>query len=261
MIKEKTMLAKRIIPCLDVKDGRTVKGVHFSDLKDAGSIVELAVKYSSEGADELVFLDITASYDERRTMLQWVEQVADCINIPFTVGGGITSEKDVERLLRKGADKISVNSAALADPQLIDRLACQFGKQCVVVAVDARLVDGEWSVYAKGGRELTGRELFHWAKESEERGAGEILFTSMEHDGTHQGYACEATAGLSDSLGIPVIASGGAGCPEDFYDAFTLGMADAALAAGVFHYGELTIGQVKRYLTGRGIEIRNLKTE
>ena len=245
------MLAKRIIPCLDVKDGRTVKGVNFVNLKDAGDIVELAARYSSEGADELVFLDITASSDNRSTRLAWVEQVAAAISIPFTVGGGISSEADVEALLKKGADKISINSSALADPGLIDRLAYGFGSQCVVVAIDARQEAGGWQVYSKGGRVRTEKELFSWAEEAAARGAGEILFTSM-----HKGFANEATSEISRRLTIPVIASGGAGTPEDFYRAFTLGKADAALAAGVFHYGQLTIPEVKEYLAAQGIEVR-----
>lgn len=250
------MLAKRIIPCLDVKDGRTVKGVNFVNLKDAGDIVELAARYSSEGADELVFLDITASSDNRSTRLAWVEQVAAAISIPFTVGGGISSEADVEALLKKGADKISINSSALADPGLIDRLAYGFGSQCVVVAIDARQEAGGWQVYSKGGRVRTEKELFSWAEEAAARGAGEILFTSMDNDGTHKGFANEATSEISRLLTIPVIASGGAGTPEDFYRAFTLGKADAALAAGVFHYGQLTISEVKEYLAAQGIEVR-----
>lgn len=250
------MLAKRIIPCLDVKEGRTVKGVNFIDLRDAGDIVELASRYSDEGADELVFLDITASSDRRTTMLSWVERVAEAISIPFTVGGGITSEADVEALLKKGADKISVNSSALACPGLIDRLSYSFGKQCVVVAIDARQDAGNWIVYSKGGRERTERELFHWAQEAEQRGAGEILFTSMDNDGTNKGFACEATAKISEMLNIPVIASGGAGTLPDFYDAFVAGKADAALAAGVFHFGKIAIPDLKRYLAGRGIEVR-----
>lgn len=250
------MLAKRIIPCLDVKDGRTVKGTNFVGLRDAGDIVELASRYSAEGADELVFLDITASADRRGTMLSWVEDVARAIDIPFTVGGGISSEADVEALLGRGADKISINSSALADPGLIDRLARSFGSQCVVVAIDAHYVDAGWAVYSKGGRERTDKELFSWAEEACERGAGEILFTSMDHDGTNKGFACEATARISDSVSVPVIASGGAGSLETFYDAFDRGHADAALAAGVFHFGKLTVGQVKEYLAGRGIPVR-----
>lgn len=250
------MLTKRIIPCLDVKDGRTVKGVRFMDLQEAGDIVELAAGYSEAGADELVFLDITASCDKRRTKLSWVEQVAGAINIPFMVGGGISSESDVEALLKKGADKVSVNTSALVDPELISRLSYSFGRQCIVVAIDARQDGKQWQVYCKGGREPTGRELFSWAKEAGERGAGEILFTSMDHDGTNRGFACEATAKISESLNIPVIASGGAGKLGDFYDAFALGKADAALAAGVFHFGKLTIGEVKTYLAARGVEVR-----
>lgn len=250
------MLAKRIIPCLDVKDGRTVKGVNFVNLKDAGDIVELAARYSSEGADELVFLDITASSDQRGTRLAWVEQVASAINIPFTVGGGISSEADVEALLKKGADKISINSSALADPGLIDRLSYSFGSQCVVVAIDARQEAGKWQVYSKGGRVRMEKELFSWAEEAAARGAGEILFTSMDNDGTHKGFANEATAEIGRRVSIPVIASGGAGTPDDFYQAFTLGCADAALAAGVFHYGQLTIPEVKKYLAAKGIEVR-----
>ena len=250
------MLAKRIIPCLDVKDGRTVKGTNFVGLRDAGDIVELASRYSAEGADELVFLDITASADRRGTMLSWVEDVARAIDIPFTVGGGISSEADVEALLGRGADKISINSSAIADPGLIDRLSRSFGSQCVVVAIDAHQVDGGWAVYSKGGRERTDKELFSWAKQTCDRGAGEILFTSMDHDGTNNGFANEATARISDSLSIPVIASGGAGSLETFYEAFDKGHADAALAAGVFHFGKLTVGQVKEYLAGRGIPVR-----
>lgn len=250
------MLAKRIIPCLDVKDGRTVKGINFIDLKDAGDIVELATRYSVEGADELVFLDITASSDRRKTMLSWVGQVAEAVSIPFTVGGGITSEKDVEVLLRKGADKISVNSSVLEDPGLINRMAYHFGRQCIVVAIDARLEGDVWQVYSCGGRVRTARELYRWAMEAESRGAGEILFTSMDHDGTNQGFANEATALLTEQVGIPVIASGGAGKKEDFYDVFTRGKADAALAAGVFHYGRLSIGEVKAYLEEKGIIVR-----
>jgi cyclase len=250
------MLAKRIIPCLDVMNGRTVKGVNFLNLQDAGDVVELAATYSREGADELVFLDITASYERRQTMLRWVESVAEAINIPFTVGGGIGSEKDVEQLLRKGADKVSVNSAALADPSLIDRLSYHFGKQCIVLAVDAKQTNGIWHVYSKGGREDTGKELFAWVTEAAQRGCGEILFTSMNHDGTRHGFACEALAQMAALVEIPVIASGGAGSLADFYDVFTTGKADAALAAGIFHYGEMRIGALKEYLQNKGIAIR-----
>ena len=234
------MLAKRIITCLDVKEGRTVKGVHFNDLKDAGDIVELAKKYSVAGADELVFLDITASNDNRSTRLSWVERVATAVDVPFTVGGGIAREADVEALLKKGADKISVNSAALSEPDLID----------------ARYEKEEWCVYSKGGRLRTERELYTWALEVGERGAGEILFTSMDHDGTNRGFACEAIARLSGLVNVPVIASGGAGKLADFNEVFTKGKADAALAAGVFHYGRLTVGQVKAYLRQNGITVR-----
>lgn len=250
------MLAKRIIPCLDVKDGRTVKGVNFENLRDAGDIVELAGRYSDELADELVFLDITASCDRRRTMSEWVEEVARAVNIPFTVGGGITSERDVEALLRRGADKISVNSSVLADPGLINRLAAAFGRQCVVVAIDAKQKDDGWRVYSHGGRSETERELFSWAREVEERGAGEVLFTSMDHDGTHQGFACDTIARLGELVQVPVIASGGAGCMEDFYDAFARGKADAALAAGVFHFGRIGIPDLKCFLKERGIVVR-----
>ena len=249
-------IAKRIIPCLDVKDGRTVKGVHFKDLKDAGNIVDLAMKYSEQGADELVFLDITASLDNRKTMLSWVKQVAEAVRIPFTVGGGISCEHDVELLLKNGADKISINSAALNEPVLIEKLSSVFGKQCVVVAVDARRIDDKWQVYKNGGTVATGRELFEWTKEAEQRGAGEILFTSMEHDGTLNGFACETMALLSENLSIPIIASGGAGTMDDFYDVFTLGKADAALAASVFHFGEIIIPELKEYLKNKGIAIR-----
>ena len=249
-------LAKRIIPCLDVKEGRTVKGVNFENLRDAGDIVELAGRYSDEGADELVFLDITASNDCRKTRLEWVERVARQVRIPFTVGGGIVSERDVEALLRKGADKVSVNSSVLKEPGLIDRLAAAFGKQCIVVAVDARQDGGEWRVYSPGGRVETERELFSWVKEAEERGAGEILFTSMDHDGTHQGFACDAVARMTTLVNVPVIASGGAGCMEDFYDAFTRGQADAVLAAGVFHFGQVRIPELKCFLREKGIVVR-----
>ena len=250
------MLAKRIIPCLDVKDGRTVKGVNFENLRDAGDIVELAGRYSDELADELVFLDITASCDRRRTMLEWVEKVARAVNIPFTVGGGIASERDVEVLLRKGADKVSVNSSVLADPGLINRLAEAFGRQCVVVAIDAKQKDGCWQVYSHGGRLESERELYSWAREVEERGAGEILFTSMDHDGTHQGFACDAVARLGELIQVPVIASGGAGCMEDFYDAFVRGKADAVLAAGIFHFGQIGIPDLKCFLREKGIVVR-----
>lgn len=237
-------------------DGRTVKGVNFRNLRDAGDVVELAARYCAEGADELVFLDITASGQRRATMPVWVERVAAAINIPFTVGGGVSSEKDAETLLRRGADKVAVNSSALADPALIGRLARSFGRQCVVLAVDARQENGAWQVYAKGGKERTGRELFAWVAEAGDRGCGEMLFTSMDHDGTKAGFACDALARMSALVRVPVIASGGAGSVRDFYDAFALGRADAALAAGVFHYGEMTVAEVKSYLKQQGIEIR-----
>ena len=251
------MLAKRIIPCLDVKDGRTVKGVNFENLRDAGDIVELAAAYSAQGADELVLLDITASSERRGIMIRWVEQIAEAVDIPFTVGGGISAEADVEALLLAGADKVSINSSALEDPGLITRLAQAFGRQCVVVAVDAKQEVRRWAVYSRGGRERTERELFEWCSEAEGRGAGEILFTSMDNDGVRGGFAYDALATLAQQLTIPVIASGGAGCAEDFYDAFTLGRADAALAAGIFHSGQTTIGEVKKYLKNKGIELRS----
>ena len=250
------MVAKRIIPCLDVKEGRTVKGVHFENLRDAGDIVELATRYSSEGADELVFLDITASHDRRETRLDWVERVALATRVPFTVGGGIGSEREVEALLGRGADKISINTAAIDDPSLIDRLARAFGSQCIVAAIDARQEASSWRVYRQGGRLPTDRELFEWAREVANRGAGEILFTSMDHDGTRQGFALAALARLADELTIPVIASGGAGSPSHFLDAFTAGKADAALAAGVFHFGQMNIPDLKRYLAAQGVAIR-----
>jgi cyclase len=250
------MVAKRIIPCLDVKEGRTVKGVHFENLRDAGDIVELATRYSSEGADELVFLDIAASHDRRRTRLDWVERVALATRVPFTVGGGVGSEREVEALLGRGADKISINTAAIDDPSLIDRLARAFGSQCIVAAIDARQEASSWRVYRQGGRLPTDRELFEWSREVANRGAGEILFTSMDHDGARQGFALAALARLADELTIPVIASGGAGSPSHFLDAFTEGKADAALAAGVFHFGQMNIPDLKRYLAAQGVAIR-----
>lgn len=259
-------LAKRIIPCLDVKDGETVKGVNFVQLRSAGDPVELGKAYSQAGADELVFLDITASFEGRKTFTEMVGRVAQEINIPFTVGGGVNELKDVERLLYAGADKVSMNSAALRRPELIEETARRFGSQVCVVAIDARLdEDGIpasaptrslWHCYLKGGRERTERGLFEWAHEAQERGAGEILFTSMNHDGVKQGYANEALAMLADELSIPVIASGGAGQKEHFRDAFTLGHADAALAASVFHFGEIPIPELKQYLHNEGINVR-----
>ncbi len=251
------MLTFRIIPCLDVKDGRTVKGVNFVNLADAGDPVELGAHYRDEGADELVYLDITATHEKRKTLVSLVTRVAATLNIPFTVGGGISSVEDVEVLLQAGADKISINSSAVYHPELIGELAVHFGSQCVVVAVDARKTpEGTWQVYTHGGRKATDKELFSWVKEAEERGAGEILFTSMDHDGTRQGYALEALARVSEIVNIPVIASGGAGKMEDFYDAWKTGKADAALAAGLFHYREMTIGELKKYLQGKGVPVR-----
>ena len=249
-------LAKRIIPCLDVKDGETVKGVNFENLRNAGDPVELAKRYSAEGADELVFLDITASVEGRNTFTEMVEKVAKVINIPFTVGGGINAFADVERLLYAGADKVSVNSAAIRNPQLINEISSKVGSQVCVCAIDARQeANGEWYCYVMGGRERTEHRLFDWAAEVADRGAGEILFTSMNHDGVKTGYANEALAQLS-TLPIPIIASGGAGSMQHFYDAFTIGKADAALAASVFHFGEINIKKLKRFLNEKGVKTR-----
>ena len=251
------MLAKRIIPCLDVKDGQTVKGVNFVGLRQAGDPVEMGEAYSRQGADELVYLDITASHEGRHTFTELVRQIAARISIPFTVGGGINDIHDIERLLNAGADKASVNSAALRTPQLINDIARNFGSQMCVLAIDAhREADGRWRCYVNGGRKPTDRELLEWALEGQERGAGEILFTSMDHDGVKNGYANEALALLADRLDIPVIASGGAGRPEHFRDAFTLGHADAALAASVFHFGEIPIASLKAYLKNEGVTVR-----
>ena len=249
-------LAKRIVPCLDVKDGQTVKGTNFLNLRHAGDPVELGRAYSEQGADELVFLDITASHEGRKTFAQIVQRVAAEISIPFTVGGGISELSDVERLLAAGADKVSVNSAALRRPGLIDEIVRHFGSQVCVVAIDARLDEAGWTCYLNGGRVPTQRGLFEWAREANDRGAGEILFTSMNHDGVKTGFACEALARLATSLTIPVIASGGAGQMSHFRDAFTLGQADAALAASVFHFGEIGIKDLKTYLRSDGINIR-----
>ena len=249
-------LAKRIIPCLDVKDGQTVKGTNFVNLRYVGNPVELGKAYSDAGADELVYLDITASSEGRKTFTDVVSHVAEAINIPFTVGGGINDINDVERLLYAGADKISVNSAALRNPNLIDEIAKRFGSQVCVCAIDAEYNDRRWTCFLNGGRVPIGRDLFDWAKEAEDRGAGEILFTSMNHDGVKDGYANEALAKLSDELGIPIIASGGAGEKEHFKDAFTKGKADAALAASVFHFGEIDIAELKQYLRDEGINVR-----
>lgn len=251
------MLAKRIIPCLDVKDGKTVKGVNFVHLRDAGDPVALGRQYSQQGADELVFLDITASHEGRGTFADLVRRVAREVNIPFTVGGGIGSVDDVARLLDAGADKVSINSAALRNPTLISDIAARFGRQVCVVAIDARRDDdGTWRCYLNGGRVPTERTLFQWAAEAQARGAGELLFTSMDHDGVKHGFACEAIAELSKSLAIPVIASGGAGSMDHFLDVFTLGRADAALAASIFHFGEVNVPQLKRYLSNHNIPVR-----
>lgn len=250
------MLAKRIIPCLDVKDGRTVKGVNFVGLRDAGDPVEMGKIYSSQMADELVFLDITASYEGRKTFTDMVRRVAAEISIPFTVGGGVGALKDVERLLEAGADKVAVNSAALRNPSLIDEIATHFGSQICVLAIDARQEGDTWRCYLNGGRTPTEKTLFDWAKEGYNRGAGEILFTSMNHDGTKEGFANEALSRISREVRIPLIASGGAGKAEDFRDAFKEGHADAALAASVFHYGEIKIPELKNYLKDEGIEVR-----
>ncbi len=250
------MLTKRIIPCLDVKDGKTVKGVNFENLRDAGDPVELAALYAAQGADELVFLDISATLEKRKTMVELVRNVARQINIPFTVGGGISSIEDVSALLNAGADKISINSSAIKDPSLIDRLALEFGSQCVVVAIDTRLYDGASRVHSHGGTKPTALDTFEWAYEIEQRGAGEILLTSMNHDGTKNGFANETTSKISTRANIPVIASGGAGKMEHFIDAFQLGKADAALAASIFHFKEIGIQELKHYLRENGIIIR-----
>ncbi|WP_071145243.1 imidazole glycerol phosphate synthase subunit HisF [Bacteroides ihuae] len=250
------MLAKRIIPCLDIKDGQTVKGTNFVNLRQAGDPVELGRAYSEQGADELVFLDITASHEGRKTFAELVKRVAVNISIPFTVGGGINELSDVDRLLSAGADKVSINSSALRRPELIDEIAKHFGSQVCVLAVDAKFTDAGWKCYLNGGRIETDKELLTWTREAQERGAGEVLFTSMNHDGVKTGYANEALAALSDQLSIPIIASGGAGEPEHFRDAFTIGKADAALAASVFHFGEIKISELKSYLCAQGITVR-----
>lgn len=250
------MLAKRIIPCLDVKDGRVVKGVNFVNLRDAGDPVEQAAVYDREGADELVFLDITASHENRKTMLDMVRRVADTIFIPFCVGGGIRTLEDIRETLLAGADKVSINSAAVKNPQLINDGAWGFGSQCIVVAIDPKWVDGRWIVHINGGRVPTQYEALEWAKEVEDRGAGEILLTSMDRDGTKAGYDLELTNAIADAVSIPVIASGGAGTAEHFYHALTMGAADAALAATLFHYNELKISELKQYLHERGVPVR-----
>lgn len=250
-------LAKRIIPCLDIKDGQTVKGVRFEQLRHAGDPVALAEAYARQGADELVLLDITATHEGRNTFVDLVHRVAEVLDIPFTVGGGIGSIAQVEVLLRAGADKVSVNSAAVRQPGLIDELARHFGSQCVVLAVDAcPHDDGQWYVYLNGGRIATSIRAQEWAKEAAERGAGEILLTSMAHDGAKSGFALELTRQISTSVSVPVIASGGAGTPEHFFDVFTAGRADAALAASIFHFGEIPVPVLKQYLHEHGISIR-----
>ena len=250
------MLTKRIIPCLDVKDGRTVKGVNFVSLRDAGDPVELAQRYAQEGADELVFLDISASEEKRKTLAQLVRDVAQAIDIPFTVGGGISSVEDVGVLLDNGADKVSINSAAVRRPELISELAQRFGTQCIVVAIDAKQIEDEWVVHLVGGKVPTERRLFEWASEAVERGAGELLFTSMDHDGTKQGFANAALKKLSETVSVPVIASGGAGEMTHFVDTFVQGNADAALAASVFHFKEIGILELKTYLDQHQILVR-----
>ena len=250
------MVAKRIIPCLDVKDGRTVKGIHFVGLRDMGDAVELGARYAAEGADELVYLDISASVEGRKTFCSLVSRVAEQLNIPFTVGGGISTIDDAARLLDAGADKISVNTAAINNPGLIDAIAGKYGSQFVVIAIDARVVDGRWMATTHGGRVPTGRELFSWAREAQDRGAGELLFTSMDHDGTRDGYPCETYAALAEELSIPIIASGGAGCIQHIADVLTLGRADAALAASIFHSGEIPIPTLKQELRKQNIPVR-----
>jgi len=250
------MLAKRIVPCLDIKDGRTVKGVNFVNLRDAGDPVELGALYSEQGADELVFLDITATHEKRKTMAALARDISRHLSIPFTIGGGIKSLEDVDVLLSSGADKTSINSAAVRRPALIDEMAKAFGSQFVVLAVDAKEIDSEWFVHLNGGRIPTDIKLLEWVREAEDRGAGEILFTSMNHDGVKQGFACDITAKVSESVSIPVIASGGAGAVEHFYDVFTTGKADAGLAASIFHFREIGIGELKNYLKEKGIVVR-----
>lgn len=250
------MLAKRIIPCLDVLNGRVVKGVNFVNLRDAGDPVEQAAVYDREGADELVFLDITASHENRNTVLDMVQRVADTVFMPFCVGGGIRTIDDIRATLLAGADKVSINSAAVKNPDLINQGAWGFGSQCIVVAIDPKRVDGRWEVFINGGRVPTGREAVAWAKEVEDRGAGEILLTSMDRDGTKAGYDIELTCAVAEAVSIPVIASGGAGTLEHFHEALTVGKADAALAASLFHFDEIRIRDLKQYLAARGVPVR-----
>jgi len=250
------VLAKRIIPCLDVKDGRVVKGVNFVNLKDAGDPADNAQVYNDEGADELVFLDITASHEKRKTMVEVVEKVAQRIFMPLTVGGGIRSLDDIRDLLNAGCDKISINTPAVQDPEFVKKASDRFGSQCIVVAIDAKRNDGSWEIFINGGRTPTGIDAIEWAKRVEALGAGEILLTSMDRDGTKDGYAIDLTKTISEAVSIPVIASGGCGVLEHFYTALTEGKADAALAASVFHYKELSVGDVKGYLRSKGVEVR-----
>lgn len=252
------MLSKRIIPCLDIKDGRTVKGVNFVGLRDAGDPVELARKYAAIGADELVFLDITATHEKRKTLVSLVEKVAKEVNIPFTVGGGVSSLDDAKALLKAGADKIAINSAAIKNPELINEIANSLGNQCVVLAIDAKeMNDGTWKVFIQGGRKETDKELFSWAKETVERGAGEILFTSMNHDGTKSGFALEALKTLNETINVPIIASGGAGNIQHFTDLFNGTNVSAALAASIFHFEEVELIELKKELTKNNIVVRN----
>lgn len=250
------MLTKRIIPCLDIQNGRTVKGVNFVNIVDAGDPVELGAAYAQQGADELVFLDISATNENRKTFAHLVKDIAAHLNIPFTVGGGIASVADVAPLLEAGADKVSINSSAVKNPQLIDELAKAFGSQFVVVAIDARKIINQWTVHTHGGKKPTDLKLFSWAKEAQERGAGEILFTSMDHDGTKNGFAIDPLAKLNEMLSIPVIASGGAGKEQHFTEVFNVAKADAALAASIFHFGEISIAHLKKYLNEQGVAIR-----
>jgi cyclase len=250
------MLTKRIIPCLDIKDGRTVKGVNFVNIVDAGDPVEQAATYAEQGADELVFLDISATNEKRKTLVSLVRDIARHINIPFTVGGGISGVDDVGPLLDAGADKVSVNSSAVRSPELIDNLSKAFGAQCIVLAIDAKKITNQWTVHTHGGKQPTELKLFSWAKEGQERGAGEILFTSMDNDGTKNGFAIDPLHKLSELLSIPIIASGGAGNEEHFVEAFVLGKADAALAASVFHFGQIKIPALKSYLKSKGVNTR-----
>lgn len=250
------MLTKRIIPCLDIKNGRAVKGINFLELRDAGDPVELAATYAQQGADELVFLDISATDEERKTFATLVKEIARHINIPFTVGGGISSVEDVGPLLEAGADKVSVNSAAVRNPDLINQLAKAFGSQCIVLAIDARKENNQWIVHTHGGKKSTDKKLFSWAKQGQERGAGEILFTSMDHDGTKAGFAIDPLGKLNELLSIPIIASGGAGTKAHFAEVFTLAGVDAALAASIFHFGEIPVPELKEYLNALEIPIR-----